>query len=80
MLSFDYQNKSVLLALGLATSTLIAYLTVNFGFFAPMVAITLAAVAVFLVIVFKNPIIGLITTLIYCFVIGFLARELPAGS
>jgi len=79
MLSFDYQNKSVLLALGLATSTLIAYLTVNFGFFAPMVAMTLAAVAVFLVIVFKNPIIGLITTLIYCFVIGFLARELPAG-
>src|SRR5690606_5032963 len=79
MLSFDYQNKNALLALGLVISLLIAYLTVNYGFLAPLAAMSLAAVMVFLVIVFKSPIVGLISTLIYCFVIGFLSRELPAG-
>lgn len=73
----NYQSRGFLLSVGIITSLLLSYLTSNVGLIAPILTIALGGAAVFLIIVMKSPMTGLISTLVYCFVIGFFARELP---
>lgn len=71
-----YQEKALFATIGLIVAVLLTYLTLVFGLIAPIGIIVLGASLVFVIIVIKNPFIGLMATLIYCFIVGLFAREM----
>jgi len=74
-IALDYQSKSFVISLGVITSIFISYLTVLYGITVPIISMVVCVAIVGLIIVFKNPFAGLMFTLVYCFIFGFIARE-----
>lgn len=74
-IDLDYRNKPFVISLGIIVSVFISYFTVFFGITVPIVSLILCAAIVGLIIVFRNPFVGLMFTLVYCFIFGFIARE-----
>ena len=72
----NYQNKGFVVTVGIFVSLLIAYLTASVGVLVPLLSIAIGVISIFLIIVFQNPLYGLISTLIYCFCFALVEREL----
>lgn len=70
------RDKGLFLAIGIIVAILLSFSTAVYGFIAPLFAIVLGSVFVFLIIIFKNPFIGLMSSLVYCFMVGLFAREI----
>ena len=77
--ALDYQNRGFLISVGIVISIILSYLTVTIGVFAPVVTMVLGAVFVFLIVIFRNPFIGLMSLLVYCIVYKFFEREVAVG-
>ncbi len=74
---YTSSNYHVLIALiAVLASLLISYLTVTIGVLAPLLFFLLGVVLVFLILVMKNPFLGMMTLLAYCFIVVFFEREI----
>ena len=73
--ALNYQNKGFIGLVFMILSLIMAYLTASLGIIIPLISLILGAVSVFLIIVFKEPFIGLMSTLIYCFCFILVGRE-----
>ena len=72
----NYYNRGFILSLGIVVSILFAYLTASLGILVPILSLIISVVSVFLIVLFKEPFVGLIATLIYCFCFVLIGREL----
>lgn len=70
------------LIFGLLAAGLIGYLTLELEILAPILLILASVFVVYLIFLFRNPRLGLVSLIIYCFTLGLLGREigvLPYG-
>src|SRR5690606_19265576 len=72
----NYQSRGFIISIGIIASLLISYLTITVGLVAPVLSLVLGSVLVFLIIVFRNPFIGLMSALVYTFIVGVFDREI----
>lgn len=74
-------KRSSLLFWGFGTllSIIIGFATLKIEILAPILLSLFAVLSVFIVFVFRNPKVGLVTLLIYCFTFGILGREVYKG-
>jgi len=70
----DYRSRGFIIFIGIIATLLISVLTIRLGILAPVFSLISGAIVVFLIILFKNPFVGLISTLAYCFIFILLAR------
>lgn len=73
----NYQSKGTLAALGLICAITMSYTTIQYGIIAPVAFLLVSAASVFFTIIVKNPFIGMMTTVSYCFLLAIFSRELP---
>jgi len=73
----EHREKAVYIGIALTASVIISYLTGTLGILVPILSVVLAAVLVFLTILFKDPLTGLFSTLVYGFCYILISRELP---
>lgn len=69
------QTRFVLISVLVAIA--LSFFTVSFGIFVPVVAVLLGAIVVYTIIIVKNPFAGLMSFLVYYFIVGLVAREIP---
>ncbi|MHB1178048.1 MAG: O-antigen ligase family protein, partial [Daejeonella sp.] len=69
-------QKGLLVLLGLATALTVGLATAHFGSIVPVTLIILAVVTSLLVGIFRNPMVGFIATISYCFIFFVLVREI----
>jgi hypothetical protein len=75
--------KGLLLPVGLITAILVGWLTAQVGAAIPALLVVMAVGVPFLLVVFDNPRVGVVTLLIYCFLFFIIAREIggfPYGT
>ncbi len=76
--SLFYRKKQfIFLAFGLVAALVLSFATFKFEMLAPAALIGLSVFIIYSVFLFKNPRIGFITLIIYCFTSGLLGREAP---
>jgi hypothetical protein len=79
---FFKKSKLLFLLFGILVALFIGFFTIDSEFMAPLALAMISIVFVYLIFLFRNPRVGFITLIIYCFTIGFFAREiggLPYG-
>src|SRR5690554_5248586 len=75
----DFQNKVGIISFGIIGALLISIVTSTVGILVPIICIIVGAIGVFLIIVGRNPFVGLMTLVVYCAIFMLFSRELNIG-
>lgn len=73
---FFKKSKILFLIFGILIAILLSFATFELDILAPVLLALLAVFSVYLIFLFRNPKVGMVTLIIYCFLLGFLGREL----
>ncbi|AMP97163.1 hypothetical protein AY601_0192 [Pedobacter cryoconitis] len=77
---FLKKSRIKFLIFGLLIAGISSFATAKLELLVPVVLALLAVFTVYLIFLFRNPKVGLVTLVIYCFLLGFLGREIGGLS
>ena len=73
---FFKKSQILFLIFGVLIAIILSFTTFELDILAPVLLALLAGFSVYLIFLFRNPKVGMVTLIIYCFLLGFLGREL----